>query len=190
MKFPNLKIIAITIALGFLSACASTSNTSSSMTPNSRIGNLDVSEYTNANLIVYKSQSIAAPPEKIWKIVSNHSLLPKWLPMVNNVDVLNDKPGVGGERVCTLGKDTIREKVVHVEKNRVIAIHAADTPMFTHHLSVIEIIDQGTGVCRVNFSVFFDPHGLKGFLMKNMMLPMVTQKALKNLKAMAEASDS
>lgn len=152
-----------------------------------KIGNLNVTQFTNANLIVYKTIEIEASPEQIFKIVSDHSIFSKWMPMVKHVAVLDNtnaigNDGVGCERICTFGSDKIREKVLYVEKNKVFAYQASDTPMFKNHLAVVEIINKGYNKSQVNYYVYFSPIGIKGFMMKNMMLPMVLKRALKNLK--------
>ena len=146
-----------------------------------------IQEFTPEHLIVHKSLTIEAVPEKIWATISNHHVFSKWMPMVSRVEV-NDAhalgDGTGCERTCTFGSDKIQEKVIHVEKNKVFGYCAEDTSMFKNHLAVIEISRQGLH-STVNYYVFFKPLGMKGFMMKNLMLPMVLTRALKNLNAIS-----
>jgi hypothetical protein len=154
----------------------------------SKIGNLVVKDYTKEKLIVHKTQRINASPEAIWKIVSDHTVFSDWMPMVSNVDVDDTYAGINGngcERVCTFGKDKIKEKVVHIEENEIFAYKAEDTPMFKNHLAVVKISRNVKNSSIVDYYVFFKPIGMKGFMMKNMMLPMVLKKALKNLTKLA-----
>jgi len=149
-----------------------------------KIGNLFVGDYTIERLVVHQSRAINARPEKIWETVSNHHVFSSWMPMVSSVEVndtLSDSEGRGCERICTFGSDKIMEKVVHVEKSKVLGYCAENTSMFENHLAVIEISWNGI-YSTVNYYVFFRPLGMKGFMMKHVMLPMVLKKALKNLK--------
>lgn len=152
-----------------------------------KIGNLRITDFTSANLIVHKSLKINASSEKIWEVVSDHTAFSKWMPMVSRVEVNDafaDENGNGCERVCTFGKDKIQEKVIHIEKNNVFGYQAEDTPMFKNHLGVVEISKKGQKTV-VDYYVFFNPVGMKGFMMKNIMLPIVLKKALKNLEGIS-----
>lgn len=150
-----------------------------------KIGNLVVKDYTKENLIVHKTQKYDASTEEIWNVLIDHSVFSNWMPMVSNVDINDtntDANGKGCERVCTFGSDKIKETVIHIEKNEVFAYTAEDTAMFKNHLAVAKITKTGSNTSMVDYYVFFKPVGIKGFMMKNIMLPMVLKKALKNLK--------
>jgi len=149
-----------------------------------KIGNLVVKNYTRENLIVHKTKAVKAPAELVWKIVSNHAIFSKWMPMVSNVDTNDafaDNDGNGCQRVCTFGKDKIKETVIHIEENKIFGYSAEDTAMFKNHLAVVKITGVGYSHSFIEYFVFFKPLGMKGFMMKYIMLPRVLKKALKNL---------
>ena len=147
------------------------------------IGPVRVSQFTTADLQAFKSYRIKATPEKLWETIGDHESIPEWVPMVKHVRVNNSKAddaGVGCERVCTFGGSELTEKVVYQEDGRIMAYSAADNRMASNHLGVIEIIQEGE-YSVVNWYQYFDPRGMKGFMMKNMMGGTL-KKALKNLE--------
>lgn len=148
------------------------------------ISNLKLSDYTTAELQAFKSLRIKATPEKLWETIGDHASIPEWVPMIKHVDVITtnaDENGVGCERVCTFGGDKVYETVLYIEKNRLMAYKAADSEDISNHLGVIEIVQDGE-YSIVNWYQYFDASkGMKGFMMKNIMMPRILKKALKNL---------
>ncbi len=181
MKLKPIRAAALAAALILPMSCKTNEISSKSV--------LDASRYTDAPLAVHKTVTIKAPAERIWKTVEDHQAYDTWMPMVKDIRVSRDSEAEDGAslvREFKFGPDQIRETMLEVRPNQLLAYHAADTPMFIDHLAAVEIIDAKDGTQEVSYSVYFKPQNFKGRLMGKMMLPMMLNKSLKNLKSISE----
>lgn len=147
---------------------------------------LNVKRFTNAPLQIVKKKIINAPIERVWEIVANHEGMTQWMPMIKHVNLVqsNDEGewGQGCERHCQFGPDLLKEKIVHWDPPYGYAYMIADMHLVKKHLGYIKLIKKGE-TTEVSWEQYYEPNGIapKRWIAKNIMLPTVMAKALKNL---------
>lgn len=148
---------------------------------------LNVTKFTDAPQQLQFSKKINAPITDVWKIVSDHKGMTQWVPMIKHVDlVVPDKQGVWGEgceRHCQFGGDVLEEKIVHWDPPYAYAYRISDMHIVKDHLGHIGLSEKLEGTL-VTWTQYFIPQGnfVKKWMAKNVMLPFVMKKALKNLE--------
>lgn len=147
---------------------------------------LNVRKFTDAPQQLSIKKEIAATPEEIWTTLSDHQGMTQWMPMIKSVDLVKEDDngtwGEGCERHCQFGPDLLKERIVHWEAPYSYAYMIADNHLVKGHLGHFTIVPQN-GYCLVTWDQYFYPQGmaLKKWVMKNVMMPNVMKKALKNL---------
>lgn len=151
---------------------------------------LNVRKWTDAPQQLSITREIKASPEKIWSTLSDHQGMTQWMPMIKNVDLIkaddNGEWGEGCERHCQFGPDLLKEKIVHWDADHSYAYMISDNHMVKGHLGHFTI-EQKSGYCLVTWDQYFYPQGIavKKWMMKNVMMPNVMKRALKNLSKKA-----
>lgn len=157
----------------------------------STIGDLGISDYTNAKLMVDKSTVISASLEKVWGVLQDLKSAGDWLPSVKKVvstdtSHANDL-GVGAKRTVLYGiKETIEETVVYAEKHSILAYQIAFPSMVKEHLTVIQLNRRGADQTEVRIVAFFTPISFTGLLMKYGVYSMIIKSSLKKLRNLCE----
>lgn len=147
---------------------------------------LTVSEFTKAPQQIKKTHFIAAPIESVWQIVADHQGMTQWVPMIKQVDLVKEDRdghwGEGSERHCQFGPDLLQEKIVHWDPPYGYAYMIGDMHLVKDHLGHLQLSPTPEGT-TITWTQYFQPNGnfLKRFMAKNVMMPNVMSKALKNL---------
>ena len=150
-------------------------------------------QFTNAPLQMQITRKIDLPAEKIWAILSDHKGMTDWMPMIKSVKITQNDPqggeGEGCQRVCEFGGDTLYEDIVHWDPPHGYAYMIQDNHMVNNHLGYVEIEAIDEERSKVSWYQYFVPQGnaFKKFMMKNLMMPNVLKKGLKNLENKAAA---
>ncbi len=148
---------------------------------------LNSKQFTGAPKQLIIKRLINAPIERVWDIVSDHEGMTSWMPMIKHVDLKqpNQKGewGEGCERHCQFGSDLLEEKIVHWDPPYGYAYMIADMHIVKNHLGHFQLLETLDGT-EVTWTQYFDPNGnaIKRWMAKNVMLPSVMKKALKNLE--------
>lgn len=148
---------------------------------------LNVKSFTNAPRQIKVTRMVHAPIESVWKVVADHQGMTQWMPMIKRVNLIKpDKEGTWGEgceRHCQFGTDLLQEKIVHWDPPYGYAYSIADMHIVKNHLGHIELTEKLDGTL-VSWTQYFEPQGnpIKKWMAKNIMLPQVMKKALKNLE--------
>lgn len=144
-------------------------------------------DYTKAPLQMEFSRKIQATPNEIWRLLSNHKALPSWIPKVKNSTVVdkgaNGKEQEGTVREVRFGGDLLNETIVFWDETFGYAYSIADMHIVKNHVGHFNITEKLDGTI-VSWSQYYEPQGnaLKRWMAKNVMLPMVMKKALKNIE--------
>lgn len=138
---------------------------------------------------------INAPVERVWPLIADTWLLPKWGPPVVSVEVLGP-PGeletVGSRRRVDAKfgnrQGHYYERRIQHEPNRRMAFQIEEETFglfrFLENVgSLIEIEPVGVGRVRVTWSFFHDARGLLGRLMNRLVI--LRQQRLNRLRALA-----
>ncbi|WP_299433526.1 SRPBCC family protein [uncultured Aquimarina sp.] len=148
---------------------------------------LDVKQFTNAPKQLQVEGFVTAPIDKVWEVVSDHKGMTTWIPMIKEVDLTTANTegewGEGCERNCQFGPDLLQEKIVHWDPPYGYAYMIADMHIVKNHLGYFKLIEKMEGT-EVVWTQYYDPNGnmIKKWMAKNIMLPSVMKKALKNLQ--------
>ena len=148
--------------------------------------NFNPRQFTSAPQQIRKKSFIDAPIEEVWAIVADHQGMTEWMPMISQVNLVeaNDAGewGEGCERHCQFGPDTLKEKIVHWNPPYGYAYAISDMHLVRDHVGYMQLIPVGEGT-EVIWTQYFHPNGnlLKNFMAKNIMLPTVMARGLKNL---------
>ncbi|WP_299213341.1 SRPBCC family protein [uncultured Aquimarina sp.] len=148
---------------------------------------LDVNQFTNAPKQLQIQRFLNAPIHKVWEVVSDHQRMTSWMPMIKKVDLTkaNSKGEwqEGCERQCQFGPDLLEEKIVHWDPPYGYAYTIADMHIVKNHLGYFKLIEKMEGT-EVIWTQYYHPNGniIKKWMAKNIMLPSVMKKALKNLE--------
>ncbi|MEL7423953.1 MAG: SRPBCC family protein [Bacteroidota bacterium] len=148
---------------------------------------LNVSQFTTAPQQVEKSYLVHAPIEEVWKVVADHQGMTQWMPMIKHVELVQANEagewGEGCERHCQFGPDLLEEKIVHWDPPYGYAYRIGDMHLVKDHLGHIKLESTPEGT-KVTWTQFFHPNGnfVKRFMARNVMIPTVMTKALKNLE--------
>ncbi len=147
----------------------------------------NVTQFTEAPQQLQFSRIVNAPIREVWKIISDHQGMTQWMPMIKHVDlVIPDKKGgweEGCERHCQFGGDVLKEKIAYWNPPYGYAYMIEDMHIVKDHVGHIELTEKLEGTL-VTWSQYFYPQGnfAKKWMAKNVMLPFVMKKALKNLE--------
>ncbi len=148
---------------------------------------LNVKKFTQAPEQIMIQRFVKAPIEKVWQIVSDHQGMTNWMPMIRHVDLKQPNQqgewGAGCERHCQFGPDLLQEKIVHWDPPYGYAYMIADMHIVKSHLGHFELLEKLDGT-EVKWTQYFVPQGnfVKKWMARNVMLPQVMKKALKNLE--------
>jgi len=144
-------------------------------------------DYTNAPKQLEVSRIIHASINAVWKVVSNHKGMTQWMPMIKHVELVKEDDqgawGEGCERHCQFGSDLLKEKIVYWNPPYGYAYMIADMHIVKNHIGYINL-EETNEVTLITWTQFFNPNGnfAKKWMAKNVMLPFVMKKALKNLE--------
>jgi uncharacterized protein YndB with AHSA1/START domain len=146
---------------------------------------------------------IDVPPDQIWSLIADSTLLARWGPPVTAVQLV--EPAAKPERVGSRrrvdarfnGKDGhfVEVRTEHVEGKRIAYVIEQDTfglgRVMTEPGFALDIEPAGPGHSRVTFSFFHHPKGVLGHVM-NVLVVLRQQRrnrraALASLKRVAEA---
>ncbi|MEM7108950.1 MAG: SRPBCC family protein [Bacteroidota bacterium] len=147
---------------------------------------LIVKQFTSSPLQIVKKRIIKAPIERVWEIVADHKGMTQWMPMIKHVDLVkaddDGKWGQGCERHCQFGGDLLKEKIVHWDPPYGYAYMIEDMHLVKDHLAYIKLSKTG-GSTEVVWEQYYTPNGIapQRWIARNIMLPTVMAKALKNL---------
>ncbi|MEL6919212.1 MAG: SRPBCC family protein, partial [Bacteroidota bacterium] len=128
-----------------------------------------------------------APITKVWKVVADHQGMTQWMPMIRHVDLVAPDQegnwGEGCERHCSFGPDLLKEKIAHWDPPYGYAYRIADMHLVKDHIAHIKLTEKLDGTL-VTWTQYFYPQGnaAKKWMAKNVMLPFIMKKALKNLE--------
>ena len=111
----------------------------------------------------------------------------QWVPMIKDVHLV--KPDTNGnwkegcERHCQFGADLLEEKIVHWDEPYGYAYTISDMHLVKNHVGYIALKEKLDGTL-LTWTQYFHPNGnfIKKWMAKNIMLPYVMKKALKNLE--------
>ncbi|MFD2563773.1 SRPBCC family protein [Aquimarina rubra] len=148
---------------------------------------LNAIQFTNAPKQIQKQRFINASIDKVWEIVSDHKGMTVWMPMIKEVDLIKANSvgewGEGSERNCQFGSDLLEEKIVHWDPPYGYAYMIADMHIVKNHLGYFKLVEKMEGT-EVIWTQYYHPNGnmIKKWMAKNIMLPSVMKKALKNLE--------
>lgn len=146
----------------------------------------DATQFTAAPRQIRKTSLIPAPIEKVWAVVADHRGMTGWMPMIKHVELVKENAagewGEGCERHCQFGPDLLEEKIVHWDPPYGYAYAIADMHLVRDHVAHIELREREGGT-EVIWTQYFRPNGnfVKNFVAKNVMMPGVMARALKNL---------
>lgn len=144
-------------------------------------------EHTDAPQQIHKSRLIPAPIEKVWSVVADHKGMTQWMPFIKHVELVAPDSagswGEGCERHCQFGSDLLKETIAHWDPPYGYAYSIADMHLVADHLGHIALVEKLDGTL-VSWTQYYNPQGnaLKKWMAKNVMLPKVMSKALKNLE--------
>ncbi len=141
---------------------------------------------TSAPEQLRKTQIISAPIEAVWAIVADHGGMTQWMPMISHVELT--KPNAAGEfsegceRECQFGPDLLKEKIIFWDAPYGYAYNIADMHLVRDHVGYIQL-QPVSGGTKVTWTQYFHPNSnfAMNFIARNVMLPGVMSKALKNL---------
>ncbi|MEW7292405.1 SRPBCC family protein [Aquimarina sp. 2304DJ70-9] len=148
---------------------------------------LNVKSFTNAPEQIQVSRLVEASIDNVWKVVADHQGMTQWMPMIKHVHLVKPDAkgtwGEGCERHCQFGNDLLQEKIVHWDPPYGYAYSIADMHIVKNHVGHIELMEKMDGTL-ITWTQYFEPQGnfVKKWMAKNIMLPQVMKKALKNLE--------
>ena len=97
------------------------------------VAGIDVDAFTSAPMQKLKQVRLHAPVSEVFQYVGNHEAMTEWIPLMHRVtmdhrDSENGSHscGVGSERVCKIGPDEIRERIVVWKPNQCFAYRVED----------------------------------------------------------------
>lgn len=147
----------------------------------------DSKKYTNAPKQIEITRMVKAPIEEVWKVVADHQGMTEWMPMIKHVNLV--KPDVKGEwgegceRHCKFGNDLLQEKIAFWDPPYGYAYMISDMHLVKDHIAHVHLTEKFEGTL-VTWRQYFYPNGnvAKKWMAKNVMLPLVMKKGLKNLE--------
>lgn len=148
---------------------------------------LNIKEFTHASEQIKVNRLIKASITKVWQVVADHQGMTQWMPMIKHVNLVKpDKQGTweaGCERHCQFGNDLLQEKIAFWDPPYGYAYMISDMHIVKNHLGHIQLTEKLEGTL-VTWTQYFEPQGnfMKKWMAKNVMLPQVMKKALKNLE--------
>jgi len=148
---------------------------------------LNPREFTNSPKQMDLSRILNFTKEEIWKEIVNYKNMTLWFPMIKSVEITKkgntQEFGVGCKRECKFGNDLFEEEILHFDPPNKYAFKIKDNSMIKDHLAIFSI-EEVNGKNSFRFQSFFEPQGnfIKKYMMKNVMLPSIGKKALKNFE--------
>ena len=145
------------------------------------------SEYTQAPLQLEFSRMIQATPNEVWRLLSDHKALSNWIPHVKSSSIVdkgyNNEEKQGTLRKVQFGKDVLNETIVFWDETFGYAYSIADMHIVKNHVGHFSITEKMDGTL-LSWSQYYEPQGnaIKRWMAKNIMLPGVMKKALKNIE--------
>ena len=141
---------------------------------------------TGAPKQIQFSRKLEAPISAVWAVVSNHRGMTQWIPMISHVELVQPDAhgtwGEGCERHCQFGSDLLHEKIVHWDPPYAYAYAIADMDLVKDHVGHIQLVEKLDGT-MISWTQYYKPNSnfFKNWMAKNVLLPYVMKKALKNL---------
>ena len=133
------------------------------------IGGFDVDTYSDAPLRVTRMAYFDTSPKNIFAVISKHSHLDQWMPLVKRVylnrghaDVFN---GVGTTRYLDTTFATVREYVIAFDPPRLMAYSIEQHVLVIDHVSVIHLEPERYGGTYLTWQHYF----------RTSTLPLITQ---------------
>jgi len=148
------------------------------------------------------SVTVHAPRERVWAIVDNILLIPKYHPEVRKVDLLSDQGtrALGVKYQCTIPEgrkgSCVEEVVDYVPGERTATAFPEDTwgmsKMFAAFVVETILVPRGEGETVLVLEAFYEPIGWKTRLLNILFLRrFMARRALRTLegiKRLAEAA--
>ncbi|XLS30282.1 SRPBCC family protein [Flavobacteriaceae bacterium M23B6Z8] len=147
----------------------------------------NVNKYTDAPKQLEITRLVRAPIEEVWAVVADHQGMTQWMPMIKHVNLVKPNPQgnweEGCERHCKFGNDLLKEKIAFWDPPHGYAYMIEDMHLVKNHIAHVHLIEKLNGTL-VTWTQYFHPNGnaAKKWMAKNVMLPYVMKKALKNLE--------
>jgi len=144
-------------------------------------------DYTKAPKQLEVSRLVSAPIQEVWKVVADHQGMTQWMPMISHVHLVKSDTegnwGEGCERHCQFGADLLQEKIAYWNPPFGYAYQIADMHLVKDHVGHIALHEKPQGTL-VTWRQYFHPNGsaAKRWMAKNVMMPYVMKKALRNLE--------
>ncbi|MEL6106528.1 MAG: SRPBCC family protein [Planctomycetota bacterium] len=127
------------------------------------VGSFDVDAKTTAPLQLVAQVRLLAEPGKVFKLLERYEAMPKWMPVLQEVNVdrsgSNGSSGVGCNRSCKLKNGmTVTESIVGFEPNNFIAYSLTrDNPMgLKGHLALATVEPHPEGGTLLTWRQYFD----------------------------------
>lgn len=146
----------------------------------------DPRQHTSAPLQIEKTHFIAAPIKAVWKVVADHEGMTQWMPMIKHVALVEANAagewGEGCQRQCQFGPDLLDETIVHWDPPYGYGYAIGDMHLVRDHVAHLSLSERDGGT-EVHWRQYFRPNGnaVKNFVAKNIMMPGVMTRGLKNL---------
>ena len=146
-----------------------------------------IKQFTNAPKQLMVERTVNAPIADVWNIVADHQGMTSWMPMIKQVDLIESNQAgnweAGSERHCQFGADLLKEKIVHWDPPYGYAYMISDMHIVKDHLGYFQLEEVPEGT-KITWTQYFVPNGnaVKNWMSKNVMLPSVMKKALRNLR--------
>lgn len=118
---------------------------------------------------------IAAPPAVVWAIAGDAARLPEWFPGITSCTVEGDT-----RTIVTASGLPMPEQIVTVDPLQRRFQYRITAPLFTEHLSTLDVIDLEDGTCLAVYSVDASPSVFA------LVLGGAAGNALSNLKRLVE----
>ena len=128
------------------------------------IGGLDIDTYTSAPLRVSHTVYFDAPPGALFAVISNHTKLDEWMPLVNQVNLnrrhADVRDGAGTIRYLHIGPFTIQEYVIAFDPPRLMAYSIEQHPLIVDHVSVVYLMPERYGGTYLEWQHYFRTNAL------------------------------
>jgi uncharacterized protein YndB with AHSA1/START domain len=124
-------------------------------------------------------QLINASPARVWSILEDSSLLPKWVPVVDEVVRHEEREGPGTVRRCNVDFGGRRGYMVErcveaIPERRLRHVVADDSLGFTRHFAdyafVLELEPERPGRTLITCETFYEPRGVLSRMMNALVM--------------------
>lgn len=149
--------------------------------------NFDPSKYSTRPETIRVERIFHKTPAEIWPALINHRDMVDWMPGITSVEITHNEQGeegLGCQRVCQFGPETLYEEIVFWEENIGYGYKISDNNLIEDHVAYVVIESLGKRRSRVSWRQHLKPKGnfIKQLLMKHIMFPLTLKKGLENLE--------